>query len=350
MRVQERVPLARLTTFGVGGPARFLVEAEREQDVADVFRWAAEQVQLPVFVLSGGSNLLVSDEGFEGVVLRIAIRGVERGACRFDAGAGEPWDPFVDQTIAAGCAGMECLAGIPGSVGATPVQNVGAYGQEVAQTIESVRAFDREAGGLVEIKAADCRFRYRTSVFNAEEKGRYVITRVRFQLREGGPPELGYADLRRAFAGQPTPPTLAEVAAAVRAIRHSKGMVVVPGDPDTQSAGSYFKNPVVPREAVAGVAAAAGVEMASVPAYPAGEGEVKLSAAWLVERAGFPKGFRQGPAGLSTRHTLALTNRGGARCADILELERTIREGVLWTFGVRLEREPVLLGAMPVEN
>ena len=345
MKIQEHVSLAGYTTFGVGGPARYFAEAEVEADVQEAFHWAAEDVRLPVFVLSGGSNLLIADDGFEGVVLRIAIRGVEQDGCRFDVGAGEPWDPFVDRTLAAGCAGMECLAGIPGSVGATPVQNVGAYGQEVAQTIESVRVFDRTQALFTELTAEQCRFRYRASLFNTEEKGRYVITRVSFALRQGGAPEMRYPDLGRAFAGRAEAPTLIEIAETVRSIRRSKGMVLVPGDADTQSAGSYFKNPIVARGDLEGIARAAAVDPDAVPAYPAGEGEVKLSAAWLVERAGFARGFRLGAAGISTRHTLALTNRGGATCADILRLEATVREGVVARFGVCLEREPMLLGS-----
>lgn len=328
----------------MGGPARYLLEAEDESDVCEAFHWAAEDVKLPLYVLGGGSNLLVADEGFPGLVLRVAIRGVAQEGCRFDVGAGESWDALVDRTIAAGCAGMECLAGIPGSVGATPVQNVGAYGQEVAQTIESVRVFDRLQGVFKEFSAAECGFRYRTSLFNTEQRHRFVITRVRFALRQGGLPELRYADLQRHFAGREGMPTLAEVAEAVRGIRRAKGMVLTPGDPDTQSAGSYFKNPVVRLEDVPRIAARAGVEVAAVPAYPAAEGCTKLSAAWLVERAGFAKGFRLGAAGVSTKHSLALTNRGGATCADVLRLEQRIREGVRERFGVGLEREPVLLG------
>ena len=350
MKIQEHVSLAGYTTFGVGGPARYFVEAEDEADVWEAFHWAAEDVRLPLFVLSGGSNLLVADDGFEGVVLRIALRGIEQDGCRFTVGAGEPWDPFVDRTLAAGCAGMECLAGIPGCVGATPVQNVGAYGQEVAQTIESVRAFDRAQGSFTDLTAEQCRFRYRASIFNTEERSRYVITSVRFTLRGGGAPEIRYPDLQRAFAGRETPPTLIDVAETVRSIRRSKGMVVVPGDADTQSAGSYFKNPVVPRGDLDRLAKAAAVDVAAVPAYPAGEGQVKLSAAWLVERAGFAKGFRLGSAGISTRHSLALTNRGGATCADLLRLETAVREGVAERFDVRLEREPVLLGSSAGEG
>ena len=338
--------MARYTTFGVGGAARYFVEADSEADLEAAFQFA-RKLDLPVFVLGGGSNLLVADEGFEGLALRLRILGVERDGCHFDAGAGESWDGLVDQTIAAGCAGMECLAGIPGTVGATPVQNVGAYGQEVAQTVASVRALDRVNGQFVELTGEQCRFRYRASLFNTEERGRFVITRVRFALRADDAPNLGYADLQRYFAGQTSAPTLAEVAAAVRAIRSRKGMVLIPGDPDTQSAGSYFKNPVVPAEQVEQIAEVAGVEPAAVPAYPADGGKKKLSAAWLVERAGFGKGYLLGAAGLSTKHTLAVTNRGGATCADVLRLEGKVREGVQKRFGVTLEREPVLLGRFP---
>ncbi len=343
-RIQENVPLAPHTTFGVGGPARYFLEAGEESDVGEAFRWAAKQAHVPLYVLGGGSNVLVADEGFPGLVLRMNLQGVEQDGCRFNVGAGESWDALVDRTIAAGCAGMECLAGIPGSVGATPVQNVGAYGQEVASTIEAVRAWDRSTETFVDLSKEQCGFRYRTSVFNTEQRGRYVLTRVRFALHAGGEPDLRYPDLQRRFAGQ-AKPTLAEVAAAVRAIRHSKGMVLAAGDADTQSAGSYFKNPVVPVIALAGIAAAAVVEPEAMPSYPAGEGYRKLSAAWLVEQAGFERGFRLGRVGISGKHTLALTNRGGATCVDVLLLEAKVKAGVMARFGVELEREPVLLGA-----
>ncbi len=347
MRIQEQVALAEYTTFRLGGAARYFVEVQAEEEVPEAFLWARERA-LPLFVLGGGSNLLVADEGFPGLVLRIGIRGVERQGCELTAGAGESWDELVDQTVAAGCGGMECLAGIPGSVGATPVQNVGAYGQEVGPITASVRAFDRQTARFVELSRAECRFRYRASLFNTEERDRYIITRVRFSLQAGAVPTLRYPDLHSYFPARgdgAATPSLAEVAAVVREIRRSKGMVLVDGDPDTQSAGSYFKNPIVAEPEVARVAGAAGVPLETTPAYPAGEGRRKLSAAWLVERAGFPKGFRLGAAGLSTKHTLALSNRGGATCADVLRLEEHIRRGVFDRFGVRLEREPVLLGA-----
>ncbi len=343
MTVQEKVALAPFTTFRVGGPARYFVEADDEADILEALRKAKDE-GWPFEVLGGGSNLLVADAGFNGLVVHTCMRGVERRGDVFDVAAGEPWDALVDGTIAAGYAGMECLAGIPGTVGASPVQNIGAYGQEVAQTIESVRALDCATEAFVELSAAECGFRYRGSIFNGEARGRYVITRVRFRLRPGGAPFLGYADLQRRFAAQGEPPSLAQVAEAVRAIRRGKGMVLIEGDPDTWSAGSYFKNPVVATETAERVAAAAGVAPESTPKWPAGEGCVKLSAAWLLEQAGFGKGFRQGAAGLSTKHALALTNRGGATCADLLRLEGTIRAGVQERFGVMVEREPVMLG------
>lgn len=344
MTVREQVALAPLTTFRVGGAARYFVQAASEADVLEAAQ-AARERGWSLAVLGGGSNLLVPDEGVDGLVLQVAIRGVEQTGDLFDVAAGEGWDAFVSHTVAAGYAGVECLAGIPGSVGASPVQNIGAYGQEVAQTIESVRALDRKTGAFVKLPAAACGFQYRRSVFNSEQRDRYVITRVRFRLRAGGTPDLRYADLQRWFAGRATAPTLVEVAEAVREIRGAKGMVLAEDDPDTWSAGSYFKNPVVPENRLTAMAAVAGVEPEKVPHWPAGEGRIKLSAAWLLERAGFGKGYRLGAAGLSTKHALALTNRGGATHADLVRLEEAIRAGVRERFGVVLEREPVTLGA-----
>ncbi len=381
MNIRENVSLAGYTTFGIGGPARWFVEAEDEADVEEAVRWA-EDKGVRLFVLGGGSNLLVPDEGFDGLVLLMGIRGVDRcekdeskdeckgregetpraqrEAC-FDVGAGEVWDEFVSRAVSEGYAGVECLAGIPGSVGGTPVQNVGAYGQEVAETIVSVRAFDREQRGWVELSREDCRFRYRESLFNKDEPGRYIVTRVRFGLRAGGMPTLRYADLQKRFGsggsvvegthvsesrrGAPgVLPSLSEVAAAVREIRRGKGMLIVEGDPDCRSAGSFFKNPVVGAEEFGKVARVVGLSVDQVPHWPAGEGRVKLPAAWLVERAGFRKGIWRGPVGISSRHTLALVNRGGATFADVRRMQEEIVAGVEGKFGVRLEREPVVLG------
>ena len=343
LQIREEIPLAPLTTFGIGGPARYFVEAKSEEEIVEAVLWAREH-SVPLFVLGGGSNLLVRDAGFAGLVLKIAVMGVETcGGNLFDVGAGEVWERFVERMIWARMAGVECLAGIPGSVGGTPVQNVGAYGQEVAETIESVRAFDRKGLEWVELDKAACRFRYRESLFNTDEPGRYIVTRVRFRLRPLGEPNLRYADLQRRFAGKEGV-TLMQVATAVREIRREKGMLLVDGDADTHSAGSFFKNPIVGSEILAGIAAGAGVEESKVPHWPAGEGRTKVPAAWLLEHAGFVKGYGVGAAGISTRHTLALTNRGGATCADIERLQDQIVRRVSERFGIMLEREPVLLG------
>ncbi len=343
MEIQENVPLAPLTTFRIGGAARYFAVAEVEQDVATALRWASER-DLAVFVLGGGSNLLVSDAGFDGLVLQVKTHGIaDEGNGRLWVGAGEIWDIFVEYAVAHGLAGIECLAGIPGLVGGTPVQNVGAYGQEVAETIEQVRAYDRESGAWVTLSKAECQFRYRESLFNKDQRGRYIVTSVQFKLQPEGKPQLRYADLQNRFRAD-AQPTLAEVAETVRAIRSEKGMLLVEGDPDCRSAGSYFKNPIVDAELLPQIAAAEQIDANHIPNWPAGSGKIKLPAAWLLECAGFTKGYTEGAAAISSRHTLALTNRGGATCADILRLEEHIVVRVQELFGIRLEREPVLLG------
>ncbi len=343
MEIREEVLLAPFTTLGIGGRARYFAVAAAETDVEAAVEWARER-GVRLFVLGGGSNLLVKDSGFEGLVLQIKVEGIEScGEGCLSAGAGVVWDEFVEHAIGVGMAGVECLAGIPGSVGGTPVQNVGAYGQEVAETIESVRAFDREAMEWVELSKAECRFRYRESLFNTAEPGRYIVTRVRFRLRPGGEANLRYADLQRRLGGGERP-SLREVARVVREIRHGKGMLLVEGEADCRSAGSFFKNPIVGEQVLGTVAVAAGVDVNQVPHWAVGEGRVKLPAAWLLEQAGFVKGYGVGAAGISTRHTLALTNRGGATCADIERLQEEIVRGVEARFGIVLEREPVLLG------
>ena len=344
MTIRENVALGPLTTLGVGGPARYFAVAEDEAGVAEAVRWAMER-ELPLFVLGGGSNLLVSDAGFPGLVLQIGLKGVkDRGNGVFEAGAGEVWDEFVDRMVKAEMQGVECLAGIPGSMGGTPVQNVGAYGQEVAETIVSVRAFDRRTGGFVQLDQQACKFRYRKSLFNTDEPDRYIVTGVVFRLHPFGQAQVTYGDVKRYFVESSEIADLKTVAAAVRTIRRGKGMLIVAGDPDCRSAGSFFKNPVVRAGEVTEVAAAASVREDAVPHWPAGDGMVKLSAAWLIERAGFPKGFQDGAAGISSRHTLALINRGGAAAADIERLEGKIQNTVRDKFGVGLEREPVKLG------
>ena len=341
--ISENVPLAPLTTFGVGGQARFFATASTEEDIEQAFKWASTQA-LPIFILGGGSNLLVHDHGFNGLVLKMGILGISATTDgQFDVGAGEVWDSFVSQMVAGGFAGIECLAGIPGSVGGTPVQNVGAYGQEVSETIIGVRAFDRKTNEFVELAREQCRFRYRESLFNTDEPGRYVVTRVSFQLKPGGAAILRYAELARRFEGR-NAPSLGEVAGAVREIRQSKGMLLVEGDPNCRSAGSFFKNPIVPLGDIARIAAGARVPVEDVPRWPAADGKVKLAAAWLLERAGFVKGFSDGRVGISSRHTLALVNRGGATFADVECLQDEIVGAVAERFCVVLEREPVVLG------
>jgi UDP-N-acetylmuramate dehydrogenase len=344
MEILERVALAPYTTFQIGGPARWFAEAVSEDDIAAGVAFAASR-GVPRFVLGGGSNLLVSDEGFPGLVLRIGLLGISQDGCGFTAAAGEDWDGLVACAVAAGCAGVECLSGIPGTVGGTPVQNVGAYGQEVSQTIVSVRAFDRESAGFVDLPASACGFSYRRSIFNSVARERYIVSRVEYSLRKDGAASFVYADLAKHFAASGVAsPSLVEVRDAVRSIRRGKGMLLVDGDADCRSAGSFFKNPVVAVSAVGLIAGKLGVEEKSVPAYPAAAGEVKLSAAWLIERAGFAKGFALGNAGISSRHTLALINRGGARAADVIALRERVVETVEVRFGVHLEPEPVWVG------
>ena len=343
MQIQQHVPLAPLTTFRVGGPARYFAEARSEEDV----RAAVAEAQTrgwPLFVLGGGSNLVISDAGWPGLVLKIALTGImeRRDGPRMllDAAAGEGWDSFVAHAVARDCAGIECLSGIPGTVGGTPVQNVGAYGQEVSETIVSVRVLDTASGEPRELENAGSGFAYRSSVFNTLERGRYIVLRVTFALVPGGAPRIEYADLKRYFAGRSHSPTLAETREAVRAIRLSKAMLIVPGDDDCRSAGSFFKNPVLTCEEFERLQARA----AAIPSFPVPDGMVKVAAAWLVEQAGFTKGFTHGPVGISRRHALAMVNRGGATAANIVSLKDEIQKRVLDQFGIELRPEPVFVG------
>ena len=350
MKLLEHVVLAPYTTFGIGGEARWFAEARSEQDVVEAER-LARQARIPLFVLGGGSNLLVSDSGFPGLVLRMALAGIQEvdtGAKRlFEVAAGEDWDQLVSRTVECNCAGMECLAGIPGTAGGTPVQNVGAYGQEVAQTIERVRAYDLQSERFVEFTRQECGFAYRGSRFNRQDRGRYILTRVDYALEQDGAPTLSYPDLKRYLESTGTAASLSSVSRAVREIRRGKGMVLTAGDPDCRSAGSFFKNPVVAAATYRRLEAA--YAPVSIPHYPApptagGEEQVKLPAAWLLEQAGFSRGYVRGAAGISSRHTLARINRGGAQAADILALRDEIKAGVEKRFGVMLEPEPVWLG------
>lgn len=350
MIVRERVPLAPRCTLGVGGPARYLVEAGDEAAVLEALAWARHR-RLPCRVLGGGSNLVVADGGVDGLVVAMRARGiaVREAAERVEvtAAAGEPWDDLVSDTVARGLAGLECLSGIPGLVGATPIQNVGAYGQEVAATVVSVRCADTVDGGVVTLEAADCGFAYRDSRFK-REPGRFVVLAVTYRLRRGAPDPPRYAELaahlERAGVGAPTP---ADVQAAVLAIRRAKSMVIEAGDPNRRSCGSFFLNPVVDAGLADAVARQAAVP--GMPRWPQPDGRVKLSGAWLIEQAGLARGTRRGAAGLSTRHALAIVAHDGARAADVARLACEVRDTVQARFGVRLEPEPVFWGPIGLD-
>lgn len=359
-RQRGDVALADLTTLRLGGPARRLVETATPEEIVDAVR-SADTAGEPVFVLGGGSNVVVADEGFGGTVVRILSRGVTVESCDSCSGAfvriaaGEDWDGIVRRALAEGWIGVEALSGIPGLAGAAPIQNVGAYGQEIADTLARVLVWDRARSARRTLAAADCGFGYRTSVFKREPE-RYVVLEVALQLRLGdlGAP-VRYAELARVLGvevGDRVP--AARVREAVLELRQGKGMVLDPADRDTWSAGSFFTNPIVPAPQAARLPAEAprwpvegsagqGAGSAGQGADATGE-RVKLSAAWLIEHAGYGKGYGTGPARLSTKHTLALTNRGDATAADLLALAREIRDGVRERFGIELVNEPVLLG------
>jgi UDP-N-acetylmuramate dehydrogenase len=344
MQIIENVPLAPMTTLKVGGAARYFVSAVTAADVRQAVDWAKSR-RLPLFVLGGGSNLVIADTGFPGLVLHIGIGGVERlsqnGQQVFEAGAGVAWDALVAQAVAAKCAGLECMSGIPGTVGGTPVQNVGAYGQEVSETITEVQVLDLRDGQLRSLCNEACGFAYRSSIFNTGERGRYIILKVAYALEAGGEPAIRYRDLQAYFAAAKTRPTLADVREAVRKIRLSKAMLIVEGDEDSRSAGSFFKNPVLDAAEYTRVAASAGE---TLPSYPAPGGHCKIPAAWLVENAGFHKGYTRGHVGISRKHALAIVNRGGATAAEVIALQNEIRRAVEEKFGVALVPEPVFVG------
>jgi UDP-N-acetylmuramate dehydrogenase len=348
MHIEENRILAPFTTFGIGGPARFFVEAQSESDIVEASGWA-HQHKVPLFVLGGGSNVLIADAGFNGLVLHIALIGIEQqdispDQILFRIAAGEDWDQFVQRAVTENCAGVECLAGIPGTVGGTPVQNVGAYGQEVSSVIDSVRTFDLREGRIIHFSAEHCGFSYRKSRFNSTHAGRFIVTRVDYQLHRGGAPVLKYPDLQRAFPPGATP-ALSEVAAAVRRTRQAKGMLLVDCDPDCdpdcRSAGSFFKNPILHEDHANRIEF---LTRKAPPRFPAGPDKVKIPAAWLIEQAGFSRGFAIDKAGISTKHTLALVNRGGATASEILALAAEIRSAVEKKFNVVLHPEPVFVG------
>jgi UDP-N-acetylmuramate dehydrogenase len=348
MNMREHVPLGPLTTLGIGGPARYFVEAGTEAEAIEAVEFARSRA-LPLFILGGGSNLVVADAGFPGLAVRMAICEVSQvegpgDRVVFDAGAGLDWDEWVARTVAANCAGVECLSGIPGTVGGTPVQNVGAYGQEVSQTIQEVRALDLQTLQIRVLSNEQCGFGYRSSIFNSTEMGRYLILRVSFEVEKGGAPSLRYADVQQYFAGRPSTPSLAEVREAVRGIRLRKAMLIVPGDEDSRSAGSFFKNPVVPRATYEELRTRLASRGLQLPSYAAANGTRKLPAAWLVEHAGFAKGYQMGPVGISRRHALAIVNRGEATAVDVMRLKDEIQKRVRNEFGIELRPEPVFVG------
>ncbi len=344
MRTATDVPLAELTTLRLGGPARTLVEARDQAELIDAVTHAEE----PVLVLAGGSNVVIADDGFDGTVVRVATRGIEEdelpgGRVRLTVEAGEPWEELVAKAVAEDLAGFESLAGIPGSTGATPIQNVGAYGQEVADTIASVRALDRTSGEVRDLAPQECAFAYRTSVFK-QQPGRYLVLQVTFDLersRESRP--VRYAELARKLGidlGERA--AIADVREAVLELRRGKGMVVDPEDPCSVSAGSFFTNPILALREFEALQRRAGPD--APPAWPEDHGRVKTSAAWLIQRAGFEPGYGDGTVGISAKHSLALINRGGGTTTELVALARHIAAGVQDAFGVALHPEPVFVG------
>jgi UDP-N-acetylmuramate dehydrogenase len=351
--IEEYKDLGPLTSLKIGGPARYFARAVNEFDLIDALEFA-EGRSLQVFILGGGSNILVSDEGFDGLVIQVGIdRSLGRlsseesnrfggdvgGKRRITAGAGENWDDFVAFCVANDLAGVECLSGIPGSVGGTPVQNVGAYGQEVSETIVAVRCIDRRTLQPVRLTNEECGFEYRKSIFNSNEADRYVIYDVTFELKPGGEPKVEYKDLVDHFRGRR--PSLAEIRGGVLAIRRTKSMVIDPEDPNCRSVGSFFKNPVIP------ISTFNSIEQTSaskVPHFPVDAENIKIPAAWLIENTGFNKGFRTGNVGISSQHPLALVNLGGAKATELVRLKDQIVDAVLSKFGIALVPEPVFLG------
>ncbi|UJR82403.1 UDP-N-acetylmuramate dehydrogenase [Sandaracinus amylolyticus] len=333
-----RVPLAPYTTLELGGPAACFASAH---DVASLTRLLAhaEEREMPVVILGGGSNLVVADTGFDGLVIAMRMRGVtttrQGDVVLVEAAAGEPWDELVDRTTLEGLAGLECLSGIPGLVGATPIQNVGAYGQEVADTIASVRVLDRVEKRVVELTPAQCEFGYRDSMFKRDPE-RYVVLSVVFALVPDGAATVRYAELARALEGRPR--DVRTVRETVIALRRAKSMVIDPVDPNRRSAGSFFTNPIVD----ASIADALSAQHENMPRWPQPDGRVKLAAGWLIERAGITKGLRRGHVGISTKHALALVHHGGGTTTELLALASEVQDAVRARFGVELHREPVL--------
>lgn len=341
---QAGVPLAPLTTLGVGGPARWFVRATSVGEAAAAIRWSGDR-RLPLFVLGGGSNVVIADAGFEGVVLQVAFGGLDfrvvGNTTAVRVGAGERWDDVVAAVVSRGLAGLECLSGIPGTAGGTPIQNVGAYGQDVSRTITGVTVLDRTTGTTSVLAGEDCRFGYRTSRFKTQDASRFLVCDVTFRLAVA-PPTLAYPDVLSEFERRRiSSPSVAEVRDAVLAIRRRKGMVIDPPDTDTRSVGSFFMNPVIDtvhRERLVAKADS------RVPAYELPDGRVKIPAAWLIEQSGVQRDSRSGGAGMSSKHPLAIVNRGDATARDVLALAVLIKRQVADRFGIWLRPEPVFIG------
>ena len=351
MIILENISLAPFTTLGIGGPASHYAEVTSVPSLLAGVAWAKSQ-GVPLFVLAGGSNIVVSDAGFRGLILRLSIRGIET---RFDsgevfvtAGAGEEWDPLVEMSVQNKWAGIECLSGIPGRVGATPIQNVGAYGQETSESFVSLEAFDTRTGESTHLSREDCGFGYRASRFRTRDSGRFIITSVTYRLTVNGKPSVRYEELTRYLDERGIrEPDLADVRQAVLALRRRKAMVVDPNEPDSRSVGSFFMNPVVSPEELEQIKRRA-LKISSdnnqMPSYPMPSGDVKLSAAWLIENAGFKRGYVRGGVGTSSRHSLAIINRGNGTAREVLELAEQIRSSVAKWFGVNLSPEPIFVG------
>jgi len=347
--MQENVPLAALTTFAVGGPARYFVELSSEKDALPALDFAREK-GLEQLVLGGGSNVLISDEGFPGLVILNRIKGLsieEQGDTVFaTVGAGEDWQDFTDLCVAREWQGVECLAGIPGTVGASPIQNVGAYGQEVSQVISRVRCLETANGKVVTFDNEDCAFRYRESIFNTSEAGKYLVLSVTFKLLRGGVPVVTYRQLDDRLSGLRSL-TLADVRDAVIAIRAGKGVLVRTGYESFKSAGSFFKNPIVTRAFFEHIESIVAGKGSSTWAWPLPNGDVKISAAYLIQCAGFDRGYRKGTVGISPHHTLILINSDGASAREIADFAAEVQQRVLDRFGVLLHPEPRFIGFNP---
>ncbi len=350
------VSLAPLTSLELGGTARYFVEVADTATAREAIRWARRN-DLPLAIIAGGSNVVAADGGWPGILLRVAMRGLvlerEGDVVRVTAAAGESWDGLVERSVGEDLAGVECLSGIPGSVGATPIQNVGAYGREVSEVVENVQVLDLQSLDLRSLSGAECGFGYRTSTFR-EIPGRFLVLAVTFRLLRGGTPTVTYRELEKALGARRGTPSVAEVREAVLDLRRAKSMVIDETDTNRRSVGSFFVNPVLNAVSLAVLEEEARGSGAlrpgeSLPSFPIGEDRFKVPAAWLIEHAGFAKGLRRGSVGISNAHALALVHHGGGTTAELVALARDIRESVRQRFAIELQPEPVFLG-FPTRN